>query len=638
MFIHMETKILSRLSSPDDLKHIPERDLPHLARELRERIIEVVTANGGHLSSNLGVVELTIALHRVFSSPHDAIVWDVGHQCYAHKILTGRNERFPTLRRAGGLSGFPKRNESDHDIIETGHASTSLSAGLGLLVGRRLAGESGKVVAVIGDGALTGGLAFEALNHAGQLQKDLVVILNDNEMSISRNTGALSTYLSRITAGSFYQHLRDRIDRAMKVIPFVGERLFSTVVRIKKGVKAVLFKENIFSDLGFEYVGPIDGHNIPELLEVLQAVKRLEKPVVVHVITRKGKGFSKAELDPTTYHGVSPLRFSDGKLERKNSLSFTEVFSDYMERTGRDDSRVVAVCAAMAVGTGLESFRDSYPERFFDVGIAEEHAVTFAAGLAASGMRPVVAMYSTFIQRAVDQVIHDVAIPSLPVIFALDRAGLVGNDGETHQGVFDISLFLPVPGLQILSPSTGDELELMLDFSRESGRPAVVRFPKDTYPDILSEPAEPLVSGRGCFYRKTGSRLLIITDGGCFGETLSACTILVERGLVPDLYSLRFLKPIDEDYLLSILSMYSSVFCFEDGSERGGVGELISSLVQRRGLRLSFSYRGIPDRFVAQGTRRECMRACGLDAESVADIVLRSASGKVYTFPSAGSV
>ncbi|HOV64478.1 MAG TPA: 1-deoxy-D-xylulose-5-phosphate synthase, partial [Spirochaetia bacterium] len=606
----MDRTILSRISSPDDLKRLSEWELPLLARELRERIIEVVSTNGGHLSSNLGVVELTIALHRVFSSPYDAIIWDVGHQCYAHKLLTGRDGRFETLRKAGGISGFPKRAESVHDIIETGHASTSISAGLGLLAGRRLSGHKGKVVSVIGDGALSGGLALEALNHAGQMQKDLIVILNDNEMSISRNTGALSAYLSRITAGTFYQQFRDRIDKGLKEVPLVGDGLYDAVVRFKKGLKAVLFKENIFSDLGFEYVGPIDGHNIFELIEVLQDVKRLEKPVVVHVLTRKGKGYSKAEIDPTSYHGVSPHTFVDGKLERKGYLSFTEVFSEYMTQKGREDGRVTAVCAAMAIGTGLESFKEAFPERFFDVGIAEEHAVTFAAGLAAAGMKPIVALYSTFAQRTVDQVIHDVAIPALPVVCAFDRAGLVGNDGETHQGVFDVSLFLSVPGVEILSPATAFDLKLMLDYAFSSGRPTIVRFPKDICPDVSDEPQDPLVVGRGSFFKKSGSRMLLITDGGCFWESYSACSELLKRGISVDLYSLRFLKPLDEEYLASVLSGYSSVFCIEDGVELGGIGEYISSLVQRRHIRVSFSYRGVPDQFVPQGSRKECLSAC----------------------------
>ena len=460
--------LLNKINSPDRLKELPLALLPELANEIRERIIEVVNRNGGHMASNLGVVELTIAMHRVFSSPIDKFIWDVGHQCYTHKILTGRNDSFDSIRLKDGLSGFPKRDESEHDIFETGHASTSISAALGLLVGKRLKGEQGKVVAVIGDGAITGGMAFEALNHSGHLRKDLIIIYNDNNMSISRNVGGLSSrsnisrtssYVSRITATRSYQRIRDLIDKGLLSIPFFGYRIFQFVMRMKKSVKAIFLKETLFSELGFEYVGPIDGHSISMVTKVLENVKKLHKPVIVHVVTRKGKGYLKAEENPADFHGVSPI---PSPLDR-NSLTnntFTKVFGKLVLENARQDKKIVAVTAAMGKGTGLKPFQETFPARFFDVGIAEQHALTFGAGLAASGLKPVVAIYSTFMQRAVDQLIHDIAIPGLPVVIAMDRSGLVSSDGETHQGVFDIALFRSIPGIIILAPGSREEFKI----------------------------------------------------------------------------------------------------------------------------------------------------------------------------------
>ncbi len=558
-----ENSILNEINSPEDLKNIHHRKLKRLAAEIRQLIIGVVSSNGGHLASNLGVVELTIALHRVFKSPTDKIIWDVGHQCYTHKILTGRKDQFHTIRRNGGLSGFPKRSESEHDPFNTGHASTSISAALGMLTGMRSQGEEGKVVTVIGDGSLTGGMAFEALNHAGHLKKDLIVVLNDNNMSISQNVGALSLYLSKLTTTLIYQTFRRNVDRIIKFIPLFGKPLYEMVYRIKKGIKAVFFKENLFSDLGFEYVGPIDGHNINQLVSVFDRVKKIDKPVVIHVSTKKGKGYDFAEGDPTLYHGVSPFSVVDGKIEKKSQLSYTEAFTDALIEKGRTDSKITAITAAMAEGTGLKNFQLRYPDRFYDVGITEEHAVTFAAGQAAAGLKPFVSIYSTFMQRAVDQVIHDVALPDLPVKMVIDRAGLVGNDGETHQGIFDISLFRSVPNLSILAPYDHDDIVRMVDYAADTNHPVIIRYPKALCPEKNGSDEE-LVEGRGKFLYKNDSEILMIGFGGYLEEIVRAGDKLSRKGIRNDIYNMRFLKPVDEKYLVSILKNYKKVFLFDD--------------------------------------------------------------------------
>lgn len=472
-YMGQSESLLAQIHEPQDLRALDYAQLNALAAEIRACIVATVSRNGGHLASNLGVVELTIALHRVFNSPFDKIVWDVGHQCYTHKLLTGRFAEFSTLRRAGGIAGFPKHSESLHDAFDTGHASTSISAALGLLAGDRLRGGKNRAVAVIGDGALTGGLAYEALSHAGQLGLPLVVILNDNKMSIGPNVGGLSKYLSRLSMKARYQRFRRKFDAMVKGLPFVGEALFDTVVRLKRAVKAVFYTDNFFVDLGFEYVGPIEGHQIQRLEQVFRDVRKLDQPVVIHVITRKGKGYTFAEDDPGRYHGVSSFSVDggitavsgSGAAGQAGGGTFTEAFSAAVLEAAIRDERVVAITAAMEKGTGLSPFKAQFPRRFFDVGIAEAHAVTFAAGLAAQGLRPVAAVYSTFMQRAMDQVIHDMSLQGLPVIFALDRAGFVSDDGETHQGLFDISLFRSVPGMTILAPAGAGELKAMLDWA-----------------------------------------------------------------------------------------------------------------------------------------------------------------------------
>jgi 1-deoxy-D-xylulose-5-phosphate synthase len=609
--------ILSRIDCPRDLQSLPVAMLRPLAAEIRRLIMEVVAANGGHLASNLGVVELTIALHRVFSSPKDKIVWDVGHQCYAHKILTGRREAFSSLRTWGGISGFPKRAESEHDIVETGHASTAISSCLGIAVGQERLGVRGKVIAVVGDGALSGGLALAGLNHAGHMRKNLIIVLNDNEMSIGSNVGALSAYLSGLSTTRVYQAFRRGFDRTVSGLPLVGPRLMGLISRMKKGLKAVFYRESLFADLGYEYVGPIDGHDLSRLIRIFTNLKNLEGPVVVHVTTRKGKGYPFAEENPTRYHGVAPFSLLDGRFENSSKLTFSEAFAGAIGAAVEADKRIVAVTAAMADGTGLRPLKEANPERVFDVGIAEEHAVTFSAGMAIAGLRPVVAIYSTFMQRALDQVIHDVAIPRLPVIFALDRAGLVAGDGETHQGIFDISIFSAVPGLAILAPANRSEMELSLRWALERHGPVMIRYPKAVCAPEFEELKAPLEEGRGAFVRHHHSEVLLMALGGILPEVLKATHILNLRGISSDVYSVRFVKPLDGDYIRSIISLYSRVVLVEEAAQRGGFGEHIAGLLRGDGS-LWFRWLALPDSFPSHGSRADLLRACALDGESIA--------------------
>ena len=614
---------LSQLNNPADLKKLSYRELDQLAAEIREAIVSRVEQNGGHLASNLGVVELSIALHRVFVSPEDKIVWDVGHQCYAHKILTGRFSAFSGLRQAGGLSGFPKREESPHDAFNTGHASTSISAALGLLAAERMTGGKGRAVAVIGDGALTGGLAYEALSHAGHLDLPLIVILNDNKMSISPNVGGLSKYLSRLSMKAKYQRFRSSFDSAAKKIPLIGNAFFELVVRLKRAVKAVFYTDNFFVDLGFEYVGPIDGHNTRYLTSVLEDVRKLERPVVVHVITRKGKGYGNAEDDPGSYHGVKAL-----SVEAGYRPAFTDAFGAALLALAGRDNRISALTAAMEKGTGLSLFKKAFPDRFFDVGIAEAHAITFAAGLAARGLRPVAAIYSTFIQRSVDQIIHDTSLQNLPVLFVLDRSGFVEGDGETHQGLFDIALFRPVPNMTILAPASENELRLMLDYALRLDSPAMIRYPKASCPSELPALSLPVETGRGVWlHRGFQSRICLAFTGSLYPQAMDAAQRLRVKGIEVDLYNLRFLKPVDEDYLADILNGYDLAAFIEEGISAGGFGEYAAALAHCRNCRAEIMILAVQGDFAAHGralgTREELLRNNGLDGEAITDRIMQ---------------
>ncbi|MDR0525297.1 MAG: 1-deoxy-D-xylulose-5-phosphate synthase [Spirochaetaceae bacterium] len=645
----MHESLLARIAGPRDLRGLPFPDLNRLAAEIRGLIVSTVSKNGGHLASNLGVVELTLAIHRVFESPEDKIVWDVGHQCYTHKLLTGRYKEFGSLRKIDGLAGFPKRSESIHDVFDTGHASTAISAALGLLAGERLSGRPNRVAAVIGDGALTGGMAYEALSHAGQLGLPLIVILNDNKMSIGPNVGGISKYLSRLSMKARYQSFRRTFDGLVKRIPLIGPGVFDIVVRLKRAVKAVFYTDNFFVDLGFEYVGPIDGHNLGLLEEVFQDVRRLDRPVVVHVITRKGKGCDFAEEDPSSYHGVSG-NLEEAQDSKKLKLAktsaglgaapvsgrptFTDAFGKALLEAGARDPRIMAVTAAMEKGTGLSPFKQAYPKRFFDVGIAEEHAVTFAAGLAAQGLRPVAAIYSTFIQRAVDQVIHDTALQRLPVVFALDRAGFVSDDGETHQGLFDIGLFRPIPNMTILAPASGGELRRMLDWALTEPRPTMIRYPKGLCPPEIGGFSQPLVPGRGVFVREWESNLCLAFTGSLYPEVWAGADRLLEANIPADLYNLRFLKPVDEQYLAEILNRYDLVVFIEEGMLEGGFGEYAAELGARKRCTAQVYALGVSGDYLAQGKREELLRANGLDGEGIARSIRRMyAENRILAYP-----
>jgi 1-deoxy-D-xylulose-5-phosphate synthase len=645
--MHQGEWLLSGIRGPEDIRNLNYSELNRLAAEIRSVIVSTVSRNGGHLASNLGVVELTIALHRVFQSPHDKIVWDVGHQCYTHKLLTGRFEVFGTLRRAGGIAGFPKHSESPHDVFNTGHASTSISAALGILTAERICGGDGRVVAVIGDGALTGGMAYEALSHAGHLSLPLVVVLNDNKMSIGPNVGGLSKYLSHLSMQAKYQSFRRKFDAMAKSLPFIGEAFYDLVVRMKRAVKAVFYTDNFFVDLGFEYVGPIEGHHIQQMEQVFRDVRKLDRPVVIHVITRKGKGYGFAEDDPGSYHGVSSFSVAGGlagglipdagpagdgddrPAAGNGAISFTGAFSAALQEAAARDGRVVAITAAMEKGTGLSPFKIRFPERFFDAGIAEEHAVTFAAGLAAGGLRPVAAIYSTFIQRAADQVIHDASLQGLPVVFALDRSGLVGDDGETHQGLFDISIFRSVPNMTILAPASARELRDMLALTLSEVRPAAIRYPKALCPPEEEAFSLPLETGRGVFVRRKTDSLCLAFTGSLYPQAVEAAELLSLRGMEADLYNLRFLKPVDEDYLADILFRYKTVVFIEEGMRQGGFGEYAACLAVRRNCPARILVLGVEEDFIvrgaAQGSRDELLRFNGLDGPGIASAVLNYA-------------
>lgn len=590
-------------------------------------------------------MELTLALHRVFSSPEDAIVWDVSHQCYAHKILTGRFKEFSSLRKKNGISGFTKAKESPHDFFDNGHSSTSISQGLGLLAARKLQGIKGKVVAVIGDGALTGGLAFEGLCNAGGLSEDLIIILNDNQMSIDRNDGTVSRYLSRLTMSSHYQAVRRAIDFLVEHFPF--SRVFRKFIfRFKRGLKGLFLQNNLFSDLDFEYVGPLDGHDEKSLEKVLRRVKNMRNPVVVHIVTKKGKGYSLAEDHPERFHGIGPFCISDGTVEKFDALSFTESFSSSLVRLAEKNDRIVAITASMAKGTGLDSFSRRFPERFFDVGIAEEHAVTFAGGLSKGGMIPVVCIYSTFMQRAVDQLIHDIALQDAHAVIVMDRAGAVPGDGETHQGIFDISLFRSVPGATILSPASASDLQKILEYSvaGKNGKGLfIIRYPKLSCPSERPEFSSEIVEGRGILLKSedlfpsleasledsdsgsssfaSSDRILFVTTGGMYSEVVVASRALLMENLVCDIYDMRFIKPVDREYFLETVKPYKGIVFCEDGIVSGGISEYLALLCGENGIR-NTRIKAFPEKFYSQGSRSDVLDEADMNVSALKEAAL----------------
>ncbi len=623
--------LLEKINSPEDLKRLKLSQLEKLAEELRRTIVETVAETGGHLAPNLGVIELTIALHYVFDSPKDKIVWDVGHQAYAHKLLTGRREKFHTLRQFGGIAGFPKRSESPHDIVDVGHSSTSISAGLGLVTAQDLLRKEGKVVVVIGDGSMTAGLAFEGLNNAGHLKKDLIVILNDNEMSISPNVGALSSFLSRKLTGPLARRFKRELEAFVSHLPG-GDHLVHAIKKSEDALKCILTPGMLFEALGFRYVGPIPGHNIEVLIKTLKNIKELEGPTLVHVLTRKGKGYPPAEREPERFHGLGPFDVKTGKPKsgKPKPPSYTSVFSKLMVRLGEEEPRLVAITAAMPTGTGLKAFGERFPERFFDVGIAEQHAVTFAAGLALGGLIPVCAIYSTFLQRAYDQIIHDVALMNLHVIFAIDRGGIVGEDGPTHQGQFDLSYLRIIPNMVVMAPKDENELQHMLYTALKCKGPVAVRYPRGAGEGVsLDWELKELPLGKAEILRE-GDDILLLAIGNMVYPALRAAEILASEGIAAAVVNARFVKPLDEELLLELARKIGKVVTIEENALLGGFGAAVLELFSRHGLLVPVKCLGLPDKFIEHGAPQILREKYGLTSNGIAESVKSwLASGKV---------
>ena len=616
--------LLDKLGQPEDIRKYSLFELESLAKEIRQLIIATVSQNGGHLAPSLGTVELTLALYSVFKFPQDKLIWDVGHQAYTHKILTGRKDKFSTLRQKGGITGFPNRFESPYDAFGVGHASTSISAALGMAVSRDLSGRSNKVIAVIGDGALTGGEAFEALNHAGELGKDLIVILNDNEMSIDKNVGAMSEYLSRIRLMPQYKQAKHDVEEILSSIPRIGNRVLKTANQIKDSIRSVLVPGALFEEMGFSYLGPMDGHNISLLQEVLSNVREMSGPVLLHVHTMKGKGYSPAEDNPGKFHGVGKFDQVTGEVVKKagGAPSYTAVFSKALIDLAEKRPELVAITAAMPSGTGLDVFKEKYPRRFLDVGIAEEHAVTMAAGLAADGKHPVVAIYSTFAQRAYDQLIHDVCLQKLPVTLCLDRAGLVGEDGPTHHGVFDLSYLRQMPNMTVFVPKDENELRQMLGKAVTMDTPTAVRYPRGAGLGVeIREEFADLTVGKAEVISEGGEVAFLAV--GTMNETaIKAAEILAEQGIEATLANMRFVKPLDEELLLQLGTDKKLLVTLEENVLAGGFGSAVAEFLLDKGLPARLLRFGLPDAFVEQGSRKELLELVGLTPEAVAAKIL----------------
>lgn len=611
--------LLEQIQKANDIKSIEKEDYGLLAQEIREFLIEKISVTGGHLGSNLGTVELTMALHLSLDLPEDKIIWDVGHQAYTHKLLTGRREGFDTLRKFGGMSGFPKRKESDCDSFDTGHSSTSISAGLGLVKARDIQGEDYTVVSVIGDGALTGGMAYEALNNASKLEKNFIIVLNDNNMSISENVGGMSKYLNNIRTSTKYLDLKEGVYNTLRSLPNKGgDGMVQGIRRAKAGVKHLMIPGMFFEDMGITYLGPVDGHNIPEMLQAFKDAKRVRGAVIVHCMTQKGRGYEPAIRHPARFHGTEPFLIESGlPAHPRTKANYTDIFSTVMVKLAQRDERVVAITAAMPDGTGLKRFHNIFPDRFFDVGIAEEHAVTFAAGLAAGGMRPIVAIYSSFLQRAYDQILHDVCIQNLPVTFAIDRAGLVGSDGETHQGIFDLSFLSSIPNMHIMAPKNKWELSDMLKFAVNFGAPIAVRYPRGEAFDGLREYREPIALGRAEWIYKE-SEVVLLAVGSMVKTALEVRELLKEQGMSCSLVNARFVKPIDEEVLAEAAKDHQLFVTMEENVASGGYGEKVRESMDRRGLQARLISFTIPDAYVEHGNVDLLKKELGLDGESIA--------------------
>lgn len=619
------TGLLDRTDLPGGLKELSVEQLKTLAGEIREEIISVTAKKGGHVASSLGAVELAIALHYCLKSPEDKIIWDVGHQCYAHKLLTGRKKRFGTLREMGGLSGFPKKEESEHDHFTSGHSATSISMALGMAEARDLKKENYKVAAVIGDASLSTGFAFEGLNQAGHMGTSMVVVLNDNEHSISKPVGALSKYLNSVITNPLYNKVKEETEKAVKGIPRLGPQAHKAIKKFNEGLKNLLVPGIIFEELGFRYFGPIDGHDIGQLINIMSKIFTLKEPVILHTITKKGKGYKYAEENPVKFHGVSGYDASSGELKKEkedNTKYFTQYAGDKILALGEKDKEIVAITAAMADGTGLTGFAGKFPDRFYDVGINEAHAVTFAAGLARAGMKPVVAVYSTFLQRAYDQLVHDVALQKLPVVFCVDRAGIVGKDGPTHHGSFDMTYMRSLPGFVVMAPKDGSELEEMIEKALSWGKPVSIRYPRDVAAGTVPRSScRALELGVSETLRK-GKNAAIIAIGSMVNPSLLAADILSHQGIEIEVINARFIKPLDKNMLEEISSKFKNIFTVEEGIADGGFGSAVLEFCERENISPSRIKRiGLPDEFIEHGSREELLRKYHLTAEGIADTI-----------------
>jgi len=617
---------LENINSPADLKALSRSELPILASEIRKVIIEVVSKNGGHLAPSLGVVELAISIHYVFNAPADKIIWDVGHQSYAHKLLTGRREQFHTLRQHDGICGFTRMSESPYDAFSTGHSSTSISAGLGIACAKRLKNDKSKVIAVIGDGSMTAGLAYEGLNQAGDINKNILVILNDNDMSIAHNVGALSSFLSRTFSAKYLQDFKKELKDFLKSLPKVGDDIYQFAKRSKESFKTFITPGMLFEAFNFEYFGPINGHNLDHLIDILNNIKCLNEPVLLHVLTKKGKGYSPAEKNPVYFHGVGCFNADTGEsLNKKCSVpTYTQVFGETILQMAKKDERIVAVTAAMPEGTGLVKFAEAYPDRFFDVGIAEQHAVTFAAGLATEGFKPVVAIYSTFLQRAYDQILHDVCIEALPVVFAIDRGGIVGEDGATHNGLFDLSYLRSLPNMVVMAPKDENELVRMLATSFAHKGPIAVRYPRGDVEGVKIEKQDiPVPIGKGEVLQK-GNDVLILAIGRSVSDALNAHATLAEKGISATVVNCRFVKPIDADLIGALAREIPRIITVEENVRQGGFGSAVLECLSDQGITgFRLQCIGIPDTFVEHGPQKILRSKYGIDASSIVNAAKR---------------
>ena len=619
--------VLDKIKKANDVQELSQEELQTLAEEVRAFLIEHLSRTGGHLASNLGVVELTIALHRVLHFPGDRLIWDVGHQCYTHKILTGRKEEFEHLRQAGGMSGFPKRAESLCDSFDTGHSSTSISAGLGFVHARDLQGEDYRVISVIGDGALTGGMAYEALNNAAELKKNFVIVLNDNNMSISNNVGGMSAYLGNLRTAASYADLKLNVTNALKRIPRVGDGMVQAIHKTRSSIKQFVIPGMLFENMGLTYLGPVDGHNISQMTRIFQDAFRVEGPVLVHVLTRKGMGYEPAMRHPARFHGTAPFEIETGIPAKKTRPAYTDIFSTVMRKFGDRDEKVVAVTAAMPTGTGLNRFAHMFPQRFFDVGIAEEHAVTFAAGLALGGLKPVVAVYSSFLQRAVDQVLHDVCMQNLHVVFAIDRAGLVGSDGETHHGCFDLTYLSMMPNMTVMAPKNKWELSDMMKFAVAFDAPAALRYPRGEAWEGFEDRRDPIVWGKGEMLVE-GEEIALLAVGSMVKTAEQVRRRLWEHVIRATLVNMRFVKPFDRQLLKKLTASHSRFVTLEENVITGGFGQQVASWAGKELPGVSVMTVAIPDQFVTHGNVDYLYRELGMDEQSVTERILNRWYGK----------